>query len=120
MLDPFPQGGGVSAFESLWMGVPYVTMFGDRAGGRAAASLLHQVDLADWVVNDEQTYVERAVGAARDIERLKLIRATLRERTLAMPAVDTKAYARHVEAGYRARWQAWCAKQQQSREETVS
>jgi protein O-GlcNAc transferase len=113
MLDPFPQGGGVSAFESLWMGVPIVTLSGDRPGGRIAASLLRQVELGDWVAEDEEGYIQRAVEAARDLERLTQIRATLRERVNAMPATQLKPYARAVEAGYRERWRAWCGKQRQ-------
>lgn len=115
MLDPFPQGGGVSAFESLWMGVPLVTLLGDRPSGRIAASLLKQVQLDDWIANDEETYVERAVEAARDIERLKQIRATLRERVYAMPATDLKGYVAAVEDGYRARWAAYCQKVKEGR-----
>ena len=111
MLDPFPQGGGVSAFESLWMGVPLVTLLGDRPSGRIAASLLKQVELSDWITDSEDQYIERAVEAARDLERLKQIRATLRERVYAMPAVDIKGYAAQVERGYRERWRAWCEKQ---------
>ncbi len=111
MLDPFPQGGGVSAFESLWMGVPLVTLLGDRPSGRIAASLLHQVDLADWVTGDERAYVERAVEAARDLERLKTIRASLRERVYAMPATQLVPYARAFEAEVRFRWKMWCAEQ---------
>jgi predicted O-linked N-acetylglucosamine transferase (SPINDLY family) len=111
MLDPFPQGGGVSAFESLWMGVPLVTLLGDRPSGRIAASLLKQVELSDWITDSEEQYIERAVEAARDLERLKQIRATLRERVYAMPATDIRGYARSVEDGYRLRWQAWCERQ---------
>lgn len=116
MLDPFPQGGGVSAFESLWMGVPLVTLLGDRPSGRIAASLLHQVDLADWVANDVETYIERAVEAARDLDRLKTIRATLRDRVHAMPATQLKQMARQIEDGYRIRWRAFCEKQKAKQE----
>lgn len=120
MLDPFPQGGGVSAFESLWMGVPLVTLTGDRPSGRIATSLLHQVDLADFAVSDEQAYIERAVEAARDMERLKGIRATLRERVYGMPATDVRKYARDIEDWYRFLWKRWVAKQAAAREEVAA
>jgi protein O-GlcNAc transferase len=111
MLDPFPQGGGVSAFESLWMGVPLLTVLGERPSGRIAASLLHQVGLDDWAVPDVESYIERAVELAADPKALVPIREGLRDRVLAMPALDVKAYAGHVEAGFRRMWVRWCAAQ---------
>ena len=112
MLDPFPQGGGVSAFESLWMGVPLLTVLGERPSGRIAASLLKQVSLYDdWVVPDVESYIERAVEVARNPKALVPIREGLRERVMAMPALDVKAYAAAIEKGYRAMWARWCEAQ---------
>lgn len=113
MLDPFPQGGGVSAFESLWMGVPLVTLTGERPPGRIGTSLLHQVGLEDWAAPTVEAYIERAVEASKDIPRLKTIRETLRERTRGMPALDLHGYARKVEAGFRAMWQRWLRETEQ-------
>lgn len=104
MLDAYPQGGGVSSFESLWMGVPVLTILGERPPGRITASLLHQVGLDDWVMPDERAYIERAVELARDPLALIPIRESLRERVLKMPALDVVGYSRHVEKGYRAAW----------------
>jgi protein O-GlcNAc transferase len=112
MLDPFPQGGGVSSFESLWMGCPIVTLTDERPPGRITTSLLHQVGLPDFAVGTVEAYIERAVEAARDIERLKLIRESLRERVRAMPALQLRAYSAAVEKGYREMWRRWCAQQQ--------
>ncbi len=107
MLDPFPMTGGVSAYESAWMGVPLVTLTGDRPVGRITTSLLHQVGLEDFCTTDIETYIERAVAAARDIPRLVGIRETLRDRLKASPSLDLKGYAKAVEAGYRQLWQRW-------------
>ncbi len=104
MLDPFPQGGGVSAFEALWMGCPLVTLTDERPPGRIATSLLHQVGLPEWATIDRESYIERAVAASQDIPGLKRIRESLRERVRAMPALALRSYARAVETGYRALW----------------
>lgn len=109
MLDPFPQGGGVSCFESLWMGVPVLTLLGDRPSGRIGASLLHQVGLDDWAVPDVESYIARAVELARDPMALTPICSGLRERVMAMPALDVRQYCRDVETGFRRMWQRWCA-----------
>lgn len=119
MLDPFPQGGGVSAFESLWMGVPMVTLLGDRPSGRIGASLLTQVDLPDWITDDTEAYIQRAVEAARDLETLKAIRSTLRERVYAMPATQLKSYAENVESWFRTIWQSYTRRTLAARSEAA-
>lgn len=109
MLDPFPQGGGVSSFESLWMGVPIVTLTDERPPGRITTSLLHQVDLADWACGDTETYIERAVAASQDIPGLIKIRESLRERLRGAPALRLRAYSAAVEKGFRGMWQRYLA-----------
>lgn len=109
MLDPFPQGGGVSTFEALWMGKPVINLLGDRPSGRITASIMSQVGLDDWTCNDVETYVERAVEAANNPMALIPLSQTLRERLLATPACTIKDYSRRVEAGYRKMWQTWLA-----------
>jgi predicted O-linked N-acetylglucosamine transferase (SPINDLY family) len=107
-LDTFPQGGGVTTNESLLMGVPCVTLYGERVSGRTAASYLTAVGLSDLVARSTAEYVSIASRLATDLSRLAHERATLRERLLASPVGDAVAYTRAVEAAYRTLWQRWC------------
>jgi len=108
-LDPFPQNGGVSTMEALWMGVPVLTLLGRTLTGRIAAAILSAAGLPDWIADDEEAYLRRAVAAAADVERLTHLRATLRAGIAARPLGDAKAYTRAVEDAYRALWRRWCA-----------
>jgi predicted O-linked N-acetylglucosamine transferase (SPINDLY family) len=108
-LDPFPHGGGVTALEALWMGVPFVTRLGDRIAGRMGASLLDALGLHDWVATGADDYVRRAVRHATDLDALATLRAGLRARLAASPLCDHRAYCRAVEDAYRAMWRRWCA-----------
>ena len=56
-------------------------------------SLLGAVGLGDLVAQSEDEYVSIAAGLARDVERLKTIRAGLRERLLASPLCDAAGHA---------------------------
>ena len=79
----------------------------DCAAG--CASFLTTVGLADLVAESPEAYVEVAARLAGDVGRLARERATLRERLLASPIGDVRAYTRHVEAAYRQLWQNWCS-----------
>ncbi len=108
-LDPFPYNGTTTTCEALWMGVPVVTLRGDRHAGRVGASLLTQIGLTDLIANSVETYVETAAALSGDPARLSDLRRSLRPRMAASPLCDAPAFARKIEAAYRTMWQHWCA-----------
>ena len=107
-LDPFPYNGTTTTCEALWMGVPVVTLRGDRHAGRVGASLLSQIGLPDLIANSVEEYVEIAVALASDPARLMDLRRSLRARIAASPLCDGRAFARKIEAAFRTMWQHWC------------
>jgi predicted O-linked N-acetylglucosamine transferase (SPINDLY family) len=109
-LDPFPFNGSTTSFEALWMGVPVVTLAGDRFVGRVGASLLAQVGLDDLVADDVDGYVAAAAALAVDRARLVDLRAGLRDRVRGSPLCDPEAYARAVEAAYLDLWRSRCSR----------
>jgi len=60
-LDPFPYNGTTTTCEALWMGVPVVTLRGDRHASRVGASILTRVGLEELITLNEREYVNRAV-----------------------------------------------------------
>ena len=62
MLDSFPQGGGITALESLLMGVPVVTLLGEQIVGRIAASFLTSLGMDDLVAETPDEYVSIAAS----------------------------------------------------------
>lgn len=107
-LDPFPYNGTTTTCEALWMGVPVVTLKGDRHSARVGASLLTQIGMTDWIAGSTDKYVESALALAADPTKLKELRRGLRRHVAASPLCDANAFARKLESAYRLMWQRWC------------
>jgi predicted O-linked N-acetylglucosamine transferase (SPINDLY family) len=103
-LDPFPYGGAITTCDSLWMGVPVVTLSGGTAVGRAAQSILCNVGLPELVAKSTDEYIQIAANLASDPAHLESLRAGLRQRLADSPVMNTKQFARDIEAAYRTMW----------------
>lgn len=115
-LDPFPYNGTTTTCESLWMGVPVITLAGERHAGRVGASILTRVGLADLVVESLDEYLVAAEALARDSGRLSRIRNTLRETMLTSSLCDGAGFAATIENAYRRIWHNWCSDHSNSAE----
>jgi protein O-GlcNAc transferase len=107
-LDPFPYGGATTTCDALWMGVPVVSMSGQRAVGRAGVSILSNLGLTEWLAQNTADYVRIATELANDLPRLSNWRRALRNRMWDSPLMDMRRYARDVETVYRCMWHKWC------------
>jgi predicted O-linked N-acetylglucosamine transferase (SPINDLY family) len=108
-LDPFPQNGGVSTWESLHMGVPVVCQLGNSLPSRISAAILTALGLNDWIARDLDEYRRIALDHASRPEALKMLRQQLPARIAQSEAGNVVSYTRAVEKAYRTMWQAYCA-----------
>lgn len=91
-----------------WMGVPVVTLIGDRHASRVGASLFTQAGLQDWIATTIDDYVAIASAFAENPQQLCELRGALRGRMTGASLCDANDFARRVEASYRVMWQRWC------------
>ena len=108
-LDTFPYAGGTTTCDSLWMGVPVVSLAGQTAVGRGGVSILSNIGLPELATHSHGDYVRAATDLASDLPRLARLRSNLRDMMLASPLTNAGRFARNMEASYRTIWRQWCA-----------
>jgi protein O-GlcNAc transferase len=106
-LDPYPYNGGTTSYDTLSMGVPFVTLRGGHAAARTGVSVLTAVGHPELVAEDEDAYVAIARDLAGDLDRLRALRNGLRERFFASPLMDHDGLAADVGAAFRSMWRRW-------------
>lgn len=119
-LDPFPFSSGTTTCHALWMGTPVITLAGETAVSRMAASVLSNCGLEEMVRDSVDGYVELAVELANDLDRLEALRRGMRDRLRSSALLDAPARTRDVEVAYRTLWKAWCDEPGQSTRQPTS
>lgn len=107
-LDCFPHNSGTTLCESLWMGLPFVTLRDRPSVGLIGAEILQGMGRPEWIADSEAEYIDKAVALAGDLEALAEIRRGLREEVQNSEFCDGKLLARRMEAAYRGMWQRYC------------
>ncbi|MBF0380746.1 MAG: tetratricopeptide repeat protein [Magnetococcales bacterium] len=107
-LDTLPYSGGLTSFESLWMGVPVITAYGDTFAGRHSASILNALGLNSLVANDLTEYIQLVVNLSKDQEKLACIKKDLHNKLKCSSLCDHKKFASDLEKEFGRVWQVWC------------
>jgi protein O-GlcNAc transferase len=106
-LDHYPYNGVTTTCESLYVGVPVISLHGRNCVSRSGLSLLNALGLGDLVASTPEQYVEIALELAKDLPRLEALRAGLRSRFDQSPLRDEKRFAADFERLLRAAWQQY-------------
>jgi protein O-GlcNAc transferase len=108
-LDTLPANGHTTSLDSTWMGVPVLTLVGQRVLGRAGVSLLSNLGLPEFICDTPEQFVSSAVKVSGDLHSLSRLRASLRTRMQQSPLMNAARFARNMEDAYRQMWRTWCA-----------
>ena len=97
VLDTFPYAGGDTTLAALDMGVPVVTLMGERQSERVGASILAHLDVTETIAKSEDEFVAIAIRLARDAA---FMAETRRRIEAAVAATDVRSHTRALEDAY--------------------
>lgn len=103
-LDNFPYNGVTTTCETLYFGVPVVTLYGRNGVSRSGLSLLGTLGLGELAAATPEQYVEIAVALGSDLARLEQLRASLRSRFEQSSLRDEKRFAANFQQLLRTAW----------------
>jgi predicted O-linked N-acetylglucosamine transferase (SPINDLY family) len=109
-LDTFPFNGGTTSMDTMWMGVPFITLAGNACVSRMGVSILTNAGLPELIAETPEAYVDLAVRLALDPLWLRDLRHQLRKKVGLSPLMDEVGFTRQLEAAYREMWLAYCAR----------
>ncbi len=107
-LDSYPYHGATTTCEALWMGVPVVTLVGERQASRMGLSILSALGLTELIADKPAEYINISVKLANNRSYLQELRTGLRHKMQTSPLMDDKSFTRHLEKIYRQVWKKWC------------
>ena len=105
-LDTYPYPGGGMTLDAVYMGVPTITLHGERRNTRFGLGILSSLGLAELAAASVEEYVERAVGLAQDTELLDVLHRNLRG-MMRDSGMEPRRYMRALEEQYRRVWKEW-------------
>ena len=118
-LDTFPFNGITTTCDGLWMGVPCVSLAGStgsrQAGGtsvsRAGKSILQAANLPELCADSQEVFIATATQLARDVDRLRDMRRSMRDRLVVSPLMDHRGFAGRLAVEYRRVWTCWSSRE---------
>lgn len=95
-LDTYPYGSHTTASDALWMGCPFIGIYGDSFASRVSLSLLKAAGLERYAVADHSEAVAMAARIASDPAELAAVRADF-ARAPGSALFDAALFAREME-----------------------
>ena len=109
-LDTFPYPGGGTTCDALYMGLPVITLVGERHNSRFGYSLLMNIGLEELCAFSEEEYVQKAVELANDWDRIREYHLTIRRKMEESPVMTDTIYMGELEQAYEKIFDAWVNK----------
>jgi len=99
-LDTSPYNAHTSASDSLWMGLPVLTLEGRSFAGRVAQSLLISLGINNLVAKNIREYESMAIELAMQPGKLTEIKRVISQNVTRAPLFKTSHFAKNIEQAY--------------------
>jgi len=108
-LDTRIYNGHTTTSDTLWAGVPVVTLKGRHFASRVSASCLEAIGMPELVTGTLEEYEELAVALATGRTRVAELKAKLARNRGREPLFDTQRFTRNLERAYQQAWELYLA-----------
>ena len=99
-LDTYPYNGHTTTIDSLWSGVPVLTLKGRSFASRVAASLLTTIGLPELITTSRTEYEVKAIQLASHPAVFDTVKQRLAEKVPGSALFDSTLFARNIESAY--------------------
>lgn len=108
-LDTSPYNGTTTTLESLWMGVPVITLSGETHVSRVSASILHRLELNGLACQNIQDFGNKAKELSENQKALSELRNSLRTKMQNSSLMNGDLFTQEFSSMLRKQWQGWCS-----------
>ena len=109
-LDTFPYSGVTTSIESIWMGVPVLTLKGTNFTSRCGESINLNLKMPEFIANDKNDYINKAISISKDYNNLKDLRKSLRQKASISPLFDTENFGHEFSKLLKEIWSTYSLK----------
>ena len=88
-LDTIPYNGATTTYESIWMGVPVLTIIGNSFTSRYGYSINKNLNLDNFIAKDNNDFLDKALKITSNIDELSKLRSNMRNKALKSSLFDT-------------------------------
>ena len=100
LFDTFNVNAHTTTSDSLWAGLPVLTMVGKSFSARVSASLLDSIGLKELVTNNISEYESMAINLAKNRNKLSKIRNRLNKNRKSYPLFNASLYCKNLEKAF--------------------
>ena len=97
MLDTYPHNSGMSSQDSLLMGVPVVTICGERQSSQISKAIFPYIGCEEFITYNYNDYIKKSISLARDRNMLLKYKKNLRDKMKNSKRSDIVQFVKELE-----------------------
>lgn len=110
-LDTFPYNGTTTTIDSILTGLPVICLNGDAPHSSSSARINKKLNLCEFIVSNQDEYIEIAVKLAQDTKKLNDLRHSIRTKFENSCLNDHKGFTQSFENALESMWKHKCKAQ---------